>query len=573
MLAKFFLFLVVSALFLATVKPSSAQTMASDKPEWAKMFFYNVTCVDPSPEKNRLASAFPGYRGSNQLVVYDRNYDRATTGTNEFGFEVTVVDGRVVDQEGSDSKIPRENGFVLSGHGDARRWLLRNAPLGARITLSPETGKVTSTVSLETYLFQLDKKMESAKSKVNPLVLERIEGEKQGLKLDEPESSVAAIQQLIGQIDEAVLQSIHVFPGQAIRGTWHRPVENSPEEVSQKLDEIQKMGLNTVFLETFYHGYTIFPSKTYGEFNIPVSQNPRFKGWDPLESWIKLAHQRGIKVHVWFQSFYVGNDTIQGPGAILSAHPDWANIQYSALSQSKPLPSTLEPGAYFADPANPEACRFLLALADEIVTRYDIDGFQLDYMDYPLSFPPDRVSYLQTTWGYTPIARQLFAQSNGVDPAKINPQQTELWERWAKFKEEQVNQFVRQAAAKVRECKPNIQVSATAFVKILESKVKKHEDWPLWSQQGWIDFLAPMLLTSSVKVVDQDTKFVLQATQNKIPVIAGIFSPFNGSAPDILVSQILAASEAGARGFSVFDTAHLTAEHRHTLQKLFNSRE
>ena len=60
----------------------------------------------------------------------------------------------------------------------------------------------------------------------------------------------------------------------------------------------------------------------YG-FNI---QNENFIGIDPLAIWIKEAHKRNIKVHIWFQSFYVGNKPPQyNPTSILAVQPDWGN--------------------------------------------------------------------------------------------------------------------------------------------------------------------------------------------------------------------------------------------------------
>jgi peptidoglycan/xylan/chitin deacetylase (PgdA/CDA1 family) len=74
------------------------------------------------------------YRASGFLVVYTPETG-ATTGTNEYGAEAVVVDGKVtkiVDKVGNIA-IP-DNGYVLSGHGTSRTWLLANAVVGATVT-------------------------------------------------------------------------------------------------------------------------------------------------------------------------------------------------------------------------------------------------------------------------------------------------------------------------------------------------------------------------------------------------------------------------------------------------------
>ena len=75
------------------------------------------------------------YRGANALVMYTPAFG-ATTETNQWGFEAAVVDGTVVDTEHllGGMEIP-SGGFVLSGHGDARKWLLANATVGAEVVL------------------------------------------------------------------------------------------------------------------------------------------------------------------------------------------------------------------------------------------------------------------------------------------------------------------------------------------------------------------------------------------------------------------------------------------------------
>lgn len=72
-------------------------------------------------------------RLTNYLVVYTPAFG-ASTGTNEFGFEATVVGGKVTEiSDGlGDTPIP-SGGCVLSGHGEARTWLKTFAIIGADV--------------------------------------------------------------------------------------------------------------------------------------------------------------------------------------------------------------------------------------------------------------------------------------------------------------------------------------------------------------------------------------------------------------------------------------------------------
>lgn len=77
------------------------------------------------------------YRGENSLVLYNR-YFGATTKTNSFGMEYTVVAGTVTAIQTGNSPIPA-NGYVLSAHGDAANKLI-NLKMGDTVTLFQTLG-------------------------------------------------------------------------------------------------------------------------------------------------------------------------------------------------------------------------------------------------------------------------------------------------------------------------------------------------------------------------------------------------------------------------------------------------
>ena len=109
-----------------------------------------------------------------------------------------------------------------------------------------------------------------------------------------------------------------------IRGTIVRAANE--KGLAKIFDNLAKAGINTVFFETLNAGYTIYPSK------VAPQQNPLIRGWDPLASAVKLAHERGIELHAWVWVFAAGNQSHNKilniksnyPGPVLAKHPDWA---------------------------------------------------------------------------------------------------------------------------------------------------------------------------------------------------------------------------------------------------------
>lgn len=91
----------------------------SDK--WNETHQSEIKVSKFNPEKTQN---FPGGRGENELIVYSSAYGKQT-GTNEWGKEAIVVDGRVLSFDDGNAEIPA-NGFVVSGHGTAAKWISAN---------------------------------------------------------------------------------------------------------------------------------------------------------------------------------------------------------------------------------------------------------------------------------------------------------------------------------------------------------------------------------------------------------------------------------------------------------------
>lgn len=168
-------------------------------------------------------------------------------------------------------------------------------------------------------------------------------------------------------------------------------------------------------------------------------QNEKFEGFDPLDVWIKEAHKRDIKVHIWFQSFYVGNQPPESnPSSILSVRPDWGNKIKKFASSPTATKSVSEHNGYFIDPANPEVQEFLLELLDEIITTYKPDGINLDYIRYPNATANND----QNAWGFTEYARNDFKSVYGVDPIDLTTADAN-WYDWNQYRRNNITNFVK----------------------------------------------------------------------------------------------------------------------------------
>jgi hyaluronoglucosaminidase len=100
----------------------------------------NDTTTLTIPENRQALRKLDGInkaRGAAELIQYTPEFGQRT-GTNIWGYEITVVDGRVISVGGNNSVIP-ENGYVLSVHsGGDGKWLENNSLVGARVEIKDQ---------------------------------------------------------------------------------------------------------------------------------------------------------------------------------------------------------------------------------------------------------------------------------------------------------------------------------------------------------------------------------------------------------------------------------------------------
>ncbi|HEY9887228.1 MAG TPA: family 10 glycosylhydrolase, partial [Candidatus Obscuribacterales bacterium] len=342
------------------------------------------------------------------------------------------------------------------------------------------------------------------------------------------------------------------------RGTIVRAGDR--QGLAKLFDNMQAAGVNTVFLETLNAGYPIYRSR------VAPQQNPLTQGWDPLAAAVDLAHERNMALHAWVWVFAAGNqrhnplvnksEDYLGPS--LAANPDW--VAYDQSGSPIPLGQTKA----FYDPANPEVREYLLKLVEEIITDYDVDGLQLDYIRYPFQDPSAGRSY-----GYGTAARRAFRRETGVDPAELSPQvdpwlpqaqrerRRSLWEAWNTFRIEQVTSFVAETSELVRRQRPDIVLSAAVFaLPEAERLVKIQQDWGTWAEQGLVDWIVLMSYAQDAnRFAELITPWVVDQDYGTTLVIPGI--RLLGMPVPVMIDQLQALRDLPATGYALFATDNL----------------
>ena len=247
----------------------------------------------------------------------------------------------------------------------------------------------------------------------------------------------------------------------------------NPTATQETVDRIKSWNCNVVLMEArkrcdAYYFSTLEPQGT------DPSPEP---GYDCLGDLVTKAHAQGMEVHPWIVPYRVWTYATPPPHStpehIYYLHPEWFS-QYSNGHQ-------LWDGRYTSlDPGIPAVEDYLINVFMDIVQRYDIDGFMLDY-----------IRYYGTDWGYNPIAVARFNAEYGRTgiPSSTDP----LWCQWRR---DQVSNLVKRLYLEVKSVKPQLKVGASVWRTAASGRSDVLQDWDQWMADHYMDYASPMNYTS-----------------------------------------------------------------------------
>ncbi|HMA62663.1 MAG TPA: family 10 glycosylhydrolase [bacterium] len=516
----------------------------------------DVSRIIDADKINPADTTFPGGRGSNQMVIYTSKYDDST-GTNQWGLEATIRNDTVISVAGNNSAIP-DNGFVVSGHGNMQKWISQNLFPG--IIVRREGNRITAITNTDSYLYHSRHLLRKAKNlqnqnyafpkktidSIDNIYRKLVNLSKISKQDDNLQNAKRYAQESLQKARDIYYYS---FPSrnEEIRACWMRIRSKSPQELEQTIKNIKALGFNTICPETIYGGYTIYPNSVKS-----LKQNPKFKGWDPLQELTSLCDKYDIRLVPWVWVFFIGNKN----SPLIEEKANWMG-----KSRQGEIYSRVEQGYHFFCPARKEVHKFWLKVYEDLLQNYDIDGLQLDYIRYPVSLP------FELGYCYCGHCRQDFKKVNGYDPLKITPQKNpEIWREWNNYRRVQINSFVKSTSILKDSLAPQIELSADVFPDTESSKASKFQNWPLWLKENYLDEIFTMSYTPAVERVGIQSKFLKKNLRSDIKGYVGL-GPYMGFSADVLLEEIYAVQQAGVDGICLFNYSNLSQAQIEALQK------
>lgn len=227
---------------------------------------------------------------------------------------------------------------------------------------------------------------------------------------------------------------------------WPTTKANTPERINKQkaeltaiLDKYKQAGINTVLLQTRVRGSVIYPSAIEPWDLGLTGQYGKDPGYDPLKFVIDECHKRGLEIQAWLVAIPLGK---------VSLNNGYGNQSVPKKQKSLCVRSGDE---WFLDPGNPKVPAYLASIAKEIVSHYDVDGINLDYIRYP-----EEPHLLNDTKNYKKYGKGMSLSD---------------WRR------QNITNCVKAIYKAVKDCKP--------WVKVSSSPIGKYQDLPRYSSFGW----------------------------------------------------------------------------------------
>lgn len=308
-----------------------------------------------------------------------------------------------------------------------------------------------------------------------------------------------------------------------LRGVWVS--DTTKLDWDSATANLQRAGFNTIFANLASGGAALYPKSEV----LPsiVSGSP-----DPVAHGIDLAHRRGLAVHAKqivtfmfkappeFQRELVAADRVmRGP----DGHP------------------VMQAGFTWLCPSQ-EANRALIASSvAEMVKRYPVDGIQFDY-----------IRFCEQPSCFCANCRREFERSIGTY-LKHWPEvvmQGAYVTQFNDWRQHVINTWIEDLSARARQTRPGLAVSAAVFSDLDRAREEKAQDWKLWLDRGYVDYVCTMTYVPDLR----DFEAKVQKEQTSAPrrkVVVGIGS-WKFDRMSQLMAQITMTRQLGAPGFVLF---------------------
>ena len=329
------------------------------------------------------------------------------------------------------------------------------------------------------------------------------------------------------QMTEAFCLAQRPEPGE-FRAFWcHSAFGVEGMEWDEAIRRLADNGFTAILPNMLWGGVAFYDSQV-----LPVAPQVAERG-DQIAKCVAAGKKYGIQVHVWKVNWNLGHAV---PAEFAEKMRSERRLQVSSRGKEEK----------WLCPSHPDNQKLEVDAMVEVARRYDVAGIHFDYIRYPNS---DHC--------FCDGCRERFQQAANValpnwprDVLGTGP----LRQKWLDWRRSNITAVVKAVSEEARAIKPKIKISAAVFRQWNTDRDNVGQDWKLWCDKGWLDFVCPMDYTPSNRNFEN---WVAQQIQwaGRVPVHPGIGVSALSSkfGVDRLIEQITITRRYQTHGFTIFN--------------------
>ncbi len=327
---------------------------------------------------------------------------------------------------------------------------------------------------------------------------------------------------------EAYCLAQQPLPGEH-RAFWcHSAFGVAGMDWDEAIKRLADNGFTAILPNMLWAGIAFYRSEV-----LPAYRDLEDRG-DQIELCLAACRRYGVQCHVWKVNYNMGSatdeafvETMRSQGRVQVSYDGSVNERWLC-------------------PSHPENQALEIASMLEVARRYDVDGLHFDYIRYP-----------GRDGCFCEGCRRRFEEAMGRKietwPSDVR-EDPQLAAEWLDFRRRQITHVVAEVAAQAPQLRPRIQISAAVFGNWPVDRDGVGQDWKLWCEKGYLDFVCPMDYFSSSVTFERAVVNQLDWA-GRVPCYPGIGLSVWKDPTDVakLIEQIEITRRLRTGGFTVFN--------------------
>jgi len=328
------------------------------------------------------------------------------------------------------------------------------------------------------------------------------------------------------ELKNAYYEAQKPLPGE-FRAFWCHSAFGVPGlSWDEAIHKLADNGFTAILPNMLSAGVAYYPSKV-----LPVSGKLAERG-DQISQCLAACRKYGVELHVWKLDWNLNGAPREFVEQMRAQH----RLQLSDKGKEE----------NWLCPSQPENQQLEIDAWLEVVRNYDVDGIHFDYIRYPGS-----------QYCFCDGCKERFQRAKGVAvrtwPEDVLPGGP--WHQaWLDWRRENINTVVKTVSQRARALKPRLKISAAVFRYWNVNRDDVGQDWKLWCDQGWLDFVCPMDYTPS-KLRFENMVSQQVAWAGKVPCYPGLGASASSSrfGADRAIEEIAVTRRYHTGGFVIFN--------------------